>query len=141
MALSAARNTPARVVPWATTEEYGMAASTTIYAGGLVMLDAGFAKPGATAVGKFAVGRALETKTNSGAAGAKTIKVDTGIFKDTNSGADAVDADDVGAACFIVDDETVAETNGTNTRSAAGIVYGVDSDGVWVKVNNGQRLT
>lgn len=140
MALSAARNTPRRISSIDMVQEYPMATATTIYQGSLVMLDAGYAKPGATATGKFAVGRAMETKTNSGADGAKNIKVECGIFKYTNSGADAVDANDAGAVCWIVDDETVAETNGTNTRSPAGIVEAVESDGVWVKVFNGLRL-
>ena len=34
---------------------------------------------------------------------------------------------------YIVDDETVAKTDGTATRSAAGKVVGLDSDGVWVE--------
>jgi hypothetical protein len=34
---------------------------------------------------------------------------------------------------FIVDDETVAKTNGSSTRSVAGICRGVDAQGVWVE--------
>ena len=41
---------------------------------------------------------------------------------------------DVGADCYIVDDQTVAKTNGTNTRSVAGKIIAVDADGVWVKL-------
>ncbi len=138
-ALTAKRNTKRMLSPIDGVEEYPMAVSTTIYQGSLVMLDAGEAKPGATATGKFAVGRAMESKT-SAASGTSYIKVESGVFKYSNSGTDAVDANDVGAACFIEDDQTVAETNGTNTRSAAGIVKQVDSDGVWVQIHNGQRL-
>jgi hypothetical protein len=32
-----------------------------------------------------------------------------------------------------VDDQTVAKTDGSTTRSVAGIVRGVDTDGVWVE--------
>jgi len=32
-----------------------------------------------------------------------------------------------------VDDQTVALTDGTGARSRAGIIAGVDSDGVWVQ--------
>ena len=39
---------------------------------------------------------------------------------------------DIGADCYIVDDQTVAKTSGTNTRSVAGKVFDVDADGVWV---------
>ena len=35
---------------------------------------------------------------------------------------------------YIVDDNTVALTDGTSTRSRAGIIEGVDTDGgVWVR--------
>jgi hypothetical protein len=34
----------------------------------------------------------------------------------------------------VVDDQTVAKTNGSSTRSVAGIVRQVDSDGVWVEI-------
>jgi predicted deacylase len=138
-ALSAARNTPRMLSSIDEIQEYPMAASTTIYQGSLVMLDAGVAKPGATATGKFAAGRAMETKT-SAASGTTYIKVETGVFKFANEAGDAVDANDVGAVAWIVDDQTVAETNGTSTRSPAGIIRQLDSDGVWVQVLNGQRL-
>ena len=46
--------------------------------------------------------------------------------------ADAITLADVGSDCYIVDDQTVAKTNGTNTRSVAGKVFDVDADGVWV---------
>ena len=39
---------------------------------------------------------------------------------------------DIGSDCYIVDDQTVAKTSGTNTRSVAGKVFDVDADGVWV---------
>ncbi len=139
-ALTAARNTQRMISSIDEVQEYPMAASTTIYMGSLVALDAGYAKPGATAQNRFAVGRAMETKTNSGADGAKTIKVEAGVFKFANA-ADAVDADDVGKVCWITDDQTVSETNaGGNTQSPAGIVRQLDSDGVWVQIHNGQRL-
>ena len=40
---------------------------------------------------------------------------------------------DIGAKCWIVDDQTVAKTNGTGTRSPAGIIEDVDANGVWVR--------
>ena len=40
----------------------------------------------------------------------------------------------MGSDCYIVDDQTVAKTNGTNTRSVAGKIIAVDADGVWVKI-------
>ena len=49
-----------------------------------------------------------------------------------SSSADAITLADIGSDCFIVDDQTVAKTSATNTRSVAGKVFDVDADGVWV---------
>ena len=50
---------------------------------------------------------------------------------------DAIAQADVGKVCFIVDDQTVAKTNGGNTRSPAGIVDGMacrfGGGNVWVR--------
>jgi hypothetical protein len=51
-----------------------------------------------------------------------------------NSGTDPVDADDIGSLCYLEDDETVGETDQTNTLSAAGRVWGVSSSGVLVEM-------
>lgn len=112
-----------------------VAAATTIYAGALVAANAaGFAVPGSVATTLTYLGRADEQVINAGAAGDKTIIVRRAQpFKWKNSGADPVAQASLGKVCYIVDDETVAATNGTGTRSAAGIVVGLDSDGVWVE--------
>lgn len=110
-------------------------AAVKIYAGALVAANAsGFVTPGATATTLTYLGRAEEQVDNSGgAAGDKSVNVRRRkAFKWKNSGADAVTQADLGKTCYIVDDETVAKTNGTNTRSAAGSVVKVESDGVWV---------
>ena len=49
-----------------------------------------------------------------------------------SASADLISLADIGADCYIVDDQTVAKTSGTNTRSVAGKVFDVDADGVWV---------
>jgi hypothetical protein len=70
-----------------------------------------------------------------GADGAATVTVRRGIFPFANSAnADAISRANIGATVYVVDDQTVALTNGTNTRSAAGRVYDVDADGVWVEI-------
>ena len=70
---------------------------------------------------------------STGADGDKTVNVrKRKAFKFKNSGADAVTQAELGKTCYIVDDETFAKTNGTNTRSAAGTVVKLESDGVWV---------
>jgi hypothetical protein len=113
-----------------------VAASAVIYAGALVVNNAGYAAPGSVATTLVALGRAEESVDNTGGAnGAKSVTVRRGVFKFKNSSAgDAIGLTELGKDVYIVDDETVAKTNGTNTRSVAGKVRGVDSDGVWVEI-------
>lgn len=113
-----------------------MKGSTTFYAGALVMLNAGgFALPGAAAASQTAAGRAKVTKTNSGSDGDVSIEVERGTFKFENYGSDPVVQGDVLKTCYIFDDETVAHSDGTGARSAAGKVIALDADGgVWVQV-------
>ena len=110
-----------------------MAASATIYAGALVAVDGdGYAVPGSTATGLTAAGRAEEYKANGTTAGAETVKARRGVFKFANLEADPV-AKPL-TTCYIVDDQTVAATSGTNTRSVAGKVLAIETDGVWVEI-------
>lgn len=111
-------------------------ANTKIYAGALVAINAaGFAVPGAVATTLTYFGRAEAAADNTGGAnGAKVVEVRRRkAFKWANHGADAIVAADLGKTCYIVDDQTVAKTNGGNTRSAAGQVVKIDADGVWVQ--------
>lgn len=132
MALTQDRNTPereARLVP------HPVAAAKKIYAGSLVVLNAsGYAEPGSTATTLIAVGRAENQVDNSGGANAaKTITVRRGVFLFANS-ADAVTRTEIGKSCYVVDDYSVAKTNGSSTRSVAGKVIDVSSEGVWVEI-------
>lgn len=113
-----------------------LAASTTIYAGAMVMANSsGFLVEGQTATDLVGVGRAEERVDNSaGGNGDKTISYRPGVYRYANSAAaDEITAADIGKKCFAVDDQTVAKTDGTATRSPAGIVDGVDTQGVWVR--------
>ncbi|MDX2094355.1 MAG: hypothetical protein SFW64_00185 [Alphaproteobacteria bacterium] len=115
---------------------FQLAADTKIYQGALVAIDAnGRAVPGSTATTLKGVGRAEETIDNiGGAAGDKSISVRRGIFQYVNSaGGDLIAAKDIGASCYMVDDQTVALTSAAGTRSVAGIIHDVDANGVWVK--------
>lgn len=104
--------------------------STTIHQGALVVMESGLAIPGKVGTGLTAIGIAEESVVNSGADGAKRVVTRRGTFKFFNSAdADEVTAADIGKDCFVVDDQTVAKTNGTNTRSAAGAVIDVEADG------------
>lgn len=113
-----------------------VAAGVKIFAGSLVVLAAGLAKPGTAATGLVAVGRAeAEIDNSAGLAGDQVVPVAKGTFSFANSAAaDALSRADVGATCFIADDQTVAKTNGSGTRSAAGTVFDVDAYGVWVTI-------
>ena len=112
-----------------------MAAATRIWGGSIVCINAGgYAVPGATSTTLKAVGVAEGRADNSaGVAGAIRVRCRKGPHRFANSAeADAIALTDVGSDCYIVDDQTVAKTNGTNTRSVAGKVFDVDADGVWV---------
>ncbi|MFD1342887.1 hypothetical protein [Litorisediminicola beolgyonensis] len=112
------------------------AAGAMIYAGAIVMRNAtGFLVEGQTATGLVGVGCAQERVDNSGGAdGDQTVDYLPGVFRYANSAAaDEIVAADIGSACFVVDDQTVAKTDGTGTRSRAGIVDAVDANGVWVR--------
>ena len=133
-ALTQDRNTPMK-----DGEElpFPVAAGAKIFAGSIVVANAtGFAAPGSTATTLTALGRAEEYVDNTaGANRAKTVRVRRSkAFKYANLAGDPVVQADLYKVCYLVDDQTVAKTNGTNTRSAAGKVVGVDADGVWVVI-------
>ena len=132
-ALSQDRNTPALTGDLRVAD---VGASTMIYAGALIMRNAtGFAVKGQTATGLVGIGRAEARVDNSaGADGAVTVAYRPGTFRfDNSAGADELTRADIGAVAYAVDDQTVAKTHATNTRSPAGIVDGVDAQGVWIR--------
>lgn len=131
VALTADRNTP-ELEPG---ERVGLlGASQAIFNGSILMRNAsGHLIKGATATGSFGVGRAEDNGVST-TAGVTAQRYRPGTFRFANSSAgDLIAVADIGAPCYIVDDQTVAKTNGTNTRSPAGIIDGVDSLGVWVR--------
>lgn len=132
-ALTASRNTKKRI---GNVFGFPIKAATTVFQGGLAVLDAGYAAPGRTAASLIAVGVFTENAT-AVAAGDASANVEAGVFKFANAAADPAAQADVGADCFIVDDQTVAKTNGGATRSRAGKIAAVDADGVWVQVGLG----
>ena len=111
-----------------------LGATQTIYAGALLMRNAaGHLIKGATATGSFGVGRA-EAPGVSTTLGVTPQTYREGVFQYANSAAgDLIATADIGTVCYIVDDQTVAKTSGTATRSPAGTVVDVDALGVWVR--------
>jgi len=130
-ALTKDRNTPCR-----TGSSYNdpVAAGVKIYAGSITVLDAaGNAAPGSAATGLKARGMAQEQVDNSaGSAGEKAVNSRPGIYQLANDG--TITRADIGGTAYIVDDQTVADNDGTGTRSAAGKIEDVDSGGVWVQL-------
>lgn len=129
------RNTPAAS---GDLREGPVAAAQLIFAGALVCRNAaGFLVKGATATGLVGVGRAEHRVDNAdGAEGDAQLRYRPGIYRFNNSAAgDLIVLADIGKVCFVVDDETVAKTHATNTRSKAGIVEMIDDLGVWVRMD------
>ena len=117
---------------------YLIGANVRAFAGAIAVLNAaGYCVPATTATGRIAVGRFAHGLDNTGGAdGAETVEVERGIFRFENSAAgDAIGLADIGKRCYLVDDQTVAKTHGTNTRSVAGFVDDVDEHGVWVLID------
>lgn len=119
------------------SRSFGFAAATKVYAGTIAVLDAsGNLTKGITSTTLKCVGVFDQPYDNTGgAAGAISGEPKLGIFGPfANSAAgDQIANTDIGSDCYIVDDQTVAKTSGTSTRSIAGKVHLVDSLGVWVK--------
>jgi len=112
-----------------------VAAGQLIHIGVLVAANPnGLALEGKTEADLTYLGRSEQYVDNTaGADGAVTVQVRRGkAFKWANAADDAVTQASLGKPCFIEDNQTVAKTNGNNTRAQAGIVLGVDASGVWV---------
>lgn len=134
-ALTSDRNTPLRgdqVSP----RGRRVAANATIYAGAIVAFNsAGFAVPAAAVAAHRIDGRAEEQVRGGPTDGAATVLVRPGVFRfDNATGADAVVQADLLNECFVVDDNTVARTNGGGTRPVAGRIIDIDPQGVWVRL-------
>lgn len=115
--------------------EIGVAANIQIFAGSMVAVNSsGFLAPATTATDIKVIGRASRQIDNrDGANGDQTLRVERDIYAFANSsGGDEITVSDIGDTCYVVDDQTVAKTDGVSTRSVAGRVVDVDIDGVWV---------
>jgi len=115
----------------------GLVAGVTVFGGAIVMrTSAGFLTKGQTATGLVGVGCSDEHKVGGAVNGDTRLEYRPGRFLLKNStSTDAITIADIGKPAYAVDDETVAKTSGTNTRSIAGFVEDVDAatGGVWVR--------
>jgi hypothetical protein len=116
---------------------FAMKAAVKVYVGTMSHMDTnGRVGPGITAATGRCVGVYTDAVDNSaGAAGAKSAETKRGIFGPfaNSTSTDEITGADVGADCYLVDDQTVAKTNGSNTRIVAGRVHQVETAGVWVR--------
>ena len=128
-ALTADRNTVRREIE---VRSEPVKASTKIYGGSIVMLDAsGWAVPATAAVSLIPAGIATGQADNSaGANGDKNVECRFGAFKLGNG--DTITKADIGKLAFAFDDQTVKKA--AAGLSPIGTIVDVDSDGVWVDV-------
>jgi hypothetical protein len=121
-----------------------VAAATTIFKGALISVvaggAAGYAINAATATTHLVLGVATETVVNAGAAGAKSVPYEAGDFEFTSAGAaDTIDQGDTGATVYVVDNDVVALTDGSSSRSVAGLVVGMNGAKPIVRVGLGLK--
>lgn len=107
----------------------------TIHAGTLVtaLTASGLAVPAGTASAGIALGVAVDSVTGDGEKRVDLECAEAFHFANSTS-TDLIDVGDIGATCYIVDNQTVAKTDSSGTRKAAGRVFDVDAQGVWVVV-------
>jgi hypothetical protein len=132
MALTANRYTKKKV---GDIVEYPVAASTQIFGGGIVCVDAnGYAVPGADSSGLRCVGIAEEAVDNNpGNDGDKTVRVRRkGMFLLASSGLSQASVGDIAE---VVDDQTVIDGASTSNHVKIGeIVQYVSATSCWVHV-------
>lgn len=136
-ALTASRLTPRR-----SADRIGRPVSlaAVIYAGSLVaLLDAdGTAVPAGTAGSGHAIGVADRDVDGSAPHGPHYVEAECGCWRFENSTAgDEIAHVHIGQPAYIVDDQTVALTDGDGTRKLAGAIFDVDDEGVWIDVRPG----
>jgi hypothetical protein len=123
-ALTNSRNTP-ELADGGRMQVYPVEASTTVYLGSIVALDAnGNAVPASTTAGLRVIGRAEMTyggvpgqdAINSGAAGAVSIVARRGVFMySINDG--SIAEPQIGALAYAVDDNSVSANNGAGATA------------------------
>ncbi len=128
-AATKARNTPV-MGAGGFLASYPVAASTIIYQGTMVALDAsGNAVPGSALTTLKTVGMALTTIDNSaGIAAALNVPVQFCTARVGNGS--SITKASIGKLCYYLDDQTVTTTS--TGSSVAGVLEQVDSLGVWV---------
>lgn len=135
MALSADKAAPLR--PRSGTFADPVAASQSIYVGGLVMLNTSgnLVKAAATAT---LIMRGVAKQQSLSAAAGTIVESEHGLLVRLKNSAssDEITRAEIGDPCYVVDDETVAKTDDSSARPVAGTVKDIDSatGEVWVEI-------
>jgi hypothetical protein len=147
-ALNTFRDTPMR--PQAAASEFThpeVQDGVVIWSGSIVALERGKAVPGRAVAGLLIVGVARDSVDNrtflAPPGGSKRrVPVLGGTAQFENSpGTDEIGADDIGRRCYVVDDRTLARTDGGGTRSVAGTIREIGRDRrVWVELGSAMTL-
>ena len=115
---------------------FPVAAATSFWAGVIAALNSsGYLVNGSTSATLKCVGVTRSRIDNAaGSAGDVVGETKVGVFGPfaNSASTDEITLADVGATCYIVDNATVAKTSNSSARSAAGTVWNVTADGVWV---------
>lgn len=111
-----------------------LAATQVVYQGAIIVQESGadYVSVGATATGQIVLGVASAPVNSTGKAdGDLLVPIETGTFGffDNSAAADEITAEHIRRACYLVNDNTVAATDGGATRSRAGTVFDVADDG------------
>lgn len=108
------------------------AEGAVIYTGAITALNADGKAVPASDSASLAVAGICQGRAEDG-----SVIIRSGVFLlDNGTGSDALTAADIGKIVYVIDDQTVGKTGGTN-KVAAGILRAVDSAGVLVEVGNG----
>lgn len=137
-ALTAERSVPRKGVgdsPQVKMLTVPLKAGQKCFKGGIVAINTangyGYSGTGLQATGMVTVGIASKTVDNtSGADGALSVDVERGMFPFAILGADTFGQAFAGQAVYVEDDQTVRKTSATSTRSAAGMFWGLDENGL-----------
>jgi len=112
------------------------AANQVFLQGSLILIKAdGLAYVGvpySTASAGFVLGHAAYALDTTGiASSVASVVISPGTWGDfdNSAAADAIAEDDRGKVCYLVDDNTVALTDGGGTRTAAGRIHSLADDG------------
>jgi len=135
-ALTGPRNTPylGEIIG---VMEVAVKANAVLFKGALVMADSatGYLVPGSAQTGARAAGM-VDTESQPSidatglASGDVKAKVLVGVFPwDNSTSGDLIGQTELFKDCYIVDDHTVAKTDGSSSRSVAGKVIGFTPGG------------